>query len=241
MLTFSLEILRDWIALVDDDGWVAREQILGDESRSKVPQEFQTQYPSYANPPTLAMTITSFIHRLKAQNEASMLDSQLGLGGGVLGSDVTSDSIATQHLTSPVLAKAYLDSIYPALRRHYAWFRRTQRGQIKEWSRSATNRAEAYRWRGRTADHVLTSGLDDYPRARPPHVGELHVDLMSWMGFFARTMGEIAGYLGKEADVKEFEKHEKGILANLDGKHGFEPGSDIRFALERKGSDVLRR
>lgn len=32
----SLEILKDWIGLIDDDGWVAREQILGEEARSKV-------------------------------------------------------------------------------------------------------------------------------------------------------------------------------------------------------------
>lgn len=32
----SLEILKDWISLIDEDGWVAREQILGDEARSKV-------------------------------------------------------------------------------------------------------------------------------------------------------------------------------------------------------------
>lgn len=32
----SLEILKDWIGLIDEDGWVAREQILGDEARSKV-------------------------------------------------------------------------------------------------------------------------------------------------------------------------------------------------------------
>lgn len=32
----SLEILKDWISLIDDDGWVAREQILGEEARSKV-------------------------------------------------------------------------------------------------------------------------------------------------------------------------------------------------------------
>jgi hypothetical protein len=31
----SLEILKDWIDLIDDDGWVAREQILGEEARSK--------------------------------------------------------------------------------------------------------------------------------------------------------------------------------------------------------------
>lgn len=32
----SLEILKSWISLIDDDGWVGREQILGEEARSKV-------------------------------------------------------------------------------------------------------------------------------------------------------------------------------------------------------------
>jgi mannosyl-oligosaccharide glucosidase len=32
----SLEILKSWIDLIDDNGWVAREQILGEEARSKV-------------------------------------------------------------------------------------------------------------------------------------------------------------------------------------------------------------
>lgn len=32
----SLEILKSWINLIDENGWVAREQILGEESRSKV-------------------------------------------------------------------------------------------------------------------------------------------------------------------------------------------------------------
>ena len=35
-LSGSLEILKDWVNLIDDDGWVAREQILGEEARSKV-------------------------------------------------------------------------------------------------------------------------------------------------------------------------------------------------------------
>lgn len=37
---FSLEILKDWIDLIDENGWVAREQILGDEARSKVTCNF---------------------------------------------------------------------------------------------------------------------------------------------------------------------------------------------------------
>lgn len=32
----SLEIFRSWMNLADEDGWIAREQILGDEARSRV-------------------------------------------------------------------------------------------------------------------------------------------------------------------------------------------------------------
>ena len=32
----GLEIIKSWINLVDEDGWVGREQILGEEARSKV-------------------------------------------------------------------------------------------------------------------------------------------------------------------------------------------------------------
>ncbi|ORY34734.1 glycoside hydrolase [Naematelia encephala] len=215
----SLEILRDWVALIDDDGWVAREQILGEESRSRVPREFQVQYPSHANPPTLAMAVTSFIRRLKARTDESNLDAQMGFGINTFASQTPSSKLPSLHLDNPGLAHSYLTSIYSALRKHYMWFRRTQRGLLKPYGRNPTSRSEAYRWRGRTADHVLTSGLDDYPRARPPHSGELHVDLMSWMGFFARTMCEISEFLGLEEDRQEYERHEKGILANLDDLH----------------------
>lgn len=34
--TCSLVILKDWVDLIDEEGWVAREQILGEEARSKV-------------------------------------------------------------------------------------------------------------------------------------------------------------------------------------------------------------
>ena len=39
------EIFESWTRLIDADGWVAREQILGNEARSQVPPEFRTQYP----------------------------------------------------------------------------------------------------------------------------------------------------------------------------------------------------
>lgn len=35
-MQYSLDILRSWINLIDENGWVGREQILGEEARSKV-------------------------------------------------------------------------------------------------------------------------------------------------------------------------------------------------------------
>jgi mannosyl-oligosaccharide glucosidase len=58
--------------------------------------------------------------------------------------------------------------------------------------------------------------LDDYPRA-PPHIGELHLDLLSWMGFFSRTMREIAEFIGEEEDRLNYASIEKAIIQNIDG------------------------
>ena len=62
----SLEIIKSWFHLMDEDGWIAREQILGLEARSKVPPEFTIQYPHYANPPTLFMALEAFMDKAKA-------------------------------------------------------------------------------------------------------------------------------------------------------------------------------
>ncbi|EJD02084.1 glycoside hydrolase family 63 protein [Fomitiporia mediterranea MF3/22] len=219
---FSLEILKDWINLIDEDGWVAREQILGEEARSKVPMEFITQVPSYANPPTLTMAVTAFIDRLKAFNSGPST-AELGMDFGVdsqivMEDETSSPQTGDNYLRNPELAQEFLRSIYPKLKRHYDWFRRTQRGQIKQYGRKARSRTEAYRWRGRSEQHVLTSGMDDYPRG-PPHAGELHLDLMSWMAFFTRTMRDIAGYIGETDDENSFIAIEKAILDNLEDLH----------------------
>ena len=208
----ALEVLKSWFSLMDQDGWIAREQILGEESRSKVPEEFQTQYPHYANPPTLLMPIANFVERLKKESVANVHIEQ-----DVLAVEDAAEKVTRRFLDNRVLAKHYLEGLYPLLQRHHEWFRRTQAGDIKTWDREAFSSKEGYRWRGRTPDHCLTSGLDDYPRARPPHTGELHVDLLSWMGFFAKTLKDVADFLGKEEDVAELSKIETAIVKNLDG------------------------
>lgn len=177
------------------------------------------------------MAVTAFIGRVKAAAAAAsgstdeLSAEALGLDYGLTDSQtpLSSPPLATLqhpgslHLTSPKLALSYLKSIYEPLKRHYNWFRRTQRGQLKQYGRKPRSRTEAYRWRGRSEKHVLTSGMDDYPRG-PPHAGELHLDLISWMGFFTRTMREIAEFVGEVDDAAYYKDMEGQIAANIDGK-----------------------
>jgi mannosyl-oligosaccharide glucosidase len=58
--------------------------------------------------------------------------------------------------------------------------------------------------------------MDDYPRG-PPHNGELHLDLISWMGFFTRSMREVAEFIGETDDAASFAEIEEAIINNIDG------------------------
>ncbi|KAI8625414.1 glycoside hydrolase family 63 protein [Xylariaceae sp. FL1651] len=206
----TLEIVKSWYNLMDEDGWIAREQILGDEARSKVPAEFQVQYPHYANPPTLYLVLEAFLDKLYKTNGSKEAGKErLSMG----------DFLETAHIDNPELGLEYLRNLYPLLRRQYLWFKNTQFGDIKTYDREAYSSKEAYRWRGRTVQHILTSGLDDYPRPQPPHPGELHVDLLSWMGMMTRTLAKIADSVGLPEDVQEYNKALDGIVHNLADLH----------------------
>ncbi|KAL3458692.1 glycoside hydrolase [Aspergillus heterothallicus] len=202
----ALEIVKSWISLMDEDGWIAREQILGAEARSKVPPEFTIQYPHYANPPTLFMVLEAFLDKLDTKGSAEKYAADM-------------QGLHSIYVTQPELGEAFIRSIYPLLKKHYFWYRSTQAGDIKSYDREAFSTKEAYRWRGRSVQHILTSGLDDYPRAQPPHPGELHVDLISWMGMMTRTLGRIANTLGETEDAEEFKKYETAIERNIDDLH----------------------
>ena len=166
------------------------------------------------------MAVTAFIDRLRAQkgpSDADLgLDMDMGLGSQVPLAGETPSVPGRRLLDDPELALDYLRSIYGPLKRHYEWFRRTQRGQIKQYGRKARSRTEAYRWRGRSAQHVLTSGMDDYPRG-PPSAGELHLDLISWMAFFSQTMRDIATFVGEVDDAAAYEEIARATIDNIDG------------------------
>ena len=198
-MDLALEIVSSWFNLMDENGWIAREQILGPEARSKVPQEFQTQYQHYANPPTLFLVVQTF---------AAALNGEWSYSGA-----------PSRHLTDHAEGRAFLLAIIPKLKANYEWFRRTQAGTLSRYRHSNSLIKEGYRWRGRTSQHVLTSGLDDYPRAHPPHLEELHVDALCWVGTMAMALSKISTIIGYEQDQSLFLKHKAEIIQSLDGIH----------------------
>lgn len=202
-MDLALEIVSSWFDLMDENGWIAREQILGPEARSKVPSEFQTQYSHYANPPTLFFTIQAFVAKLSGKSPYSGAPSR--------------------YLTDPTAAKAFLGMIYPKMKRNYRWFCRTQAGDLKNYQLSGPAFNKGYRWRGRTPQHLFTSGLDDYPRAQPPHPEELHVDALCWVGFMTLSLGKLSAFLDEKEDQIMFSEHETDVVRTIDGIHWSEP------------------
>lgn len=59
------EALGHWLGLLNADGWIGREQVLGDEARARVPPEFLVQRAAHANPPTLLLPVA---HMLEGQD-----------------------------------------------------------------------------------------------------------------------------------------------------------------------------
>jgi len=57
----SADIVAHWMDLLNSEGWIPREQILGKEARAKVPDEFVVQHNRNANPPTLLLTLHSIV------------------------------------------------------------------------------------------------------------------------------------------------------------------------------------
>ncbi|KAJ2347145.1 Processing alpha glucosidase I, partial [Coemansia sp. RSA 2618] len=179
----SMDILRSWYRTMDSSGWIAREQILGDEARSKVPKEFQVQYPNFANPPTLLFAVKALVERLEAAQTADTVD-QLA--------QVYSAQGQHNAATEQTLTRGYMLDLLQHTSRQLEYFMNTQTGEKLP---GASGRG--YRWRGRTMDHTLTSGIDDYPRAQPPSTRELHVDLFSWVTFMLGVDAELAVYAGQ--------------------------------------------
>ncbi len=115
----SADILGHWMDLINDAGWIPREQILGLEARAKVslrhnfrlfsifkscfcfakvPAEFVVQDSSNANPPTLLLTLHSMVGDKEVSSQPWFAD--------------------------------YLKRMWVRLETWYGWFQSTQAGEV---------------------------------------------------------------------------------------------------------------
>lgn len=94
--------------LLNRQGWIPREQILGKEARARVPAEFLVQHPSHANPPSLYLPLLA---------HASVAAAAVGSGEGVEGQEAQR-------------AAAFLKRAWPRLEAWYNWFNTSQAGAL---------------------------------------------------------------------------------------------------------------
>lgn len=230
----TLEILKNWFSLIDRSGWIAREQILGDEARSRVPDQFVVQNPNIANPPTMMMIFSQLLDLANAELKGSVnggSDYQLDIHSQISG-------LGDVHLQDPMVLNKYAEDIYPKLQRHYEWFRRTQHAESQEIGHNCTNKQELYRWKGRDEDHCLPSGLDDYPRC-DTEATELDVDLMSWMGVMSRSIASIAKLLGMQKDYVRYNDQYESIKENIEAEFwSNENGCYCDITLDEDDEDI---
>lgn len=202
-IDLAVTVLRSWLKLMDQDGWIAREQILGPEARSRVPEKFQVQHPYHANPPTLiALVLPALLSKLYGETPYHGYPSK--------------------YITSSTERTALLRELYPLLAQHYFSFRHTQAGDFTSAAHPRPADAvpgEGYRWRGRTPQHTLPSGLDDYPRPEPPSLGELHADALAWVGSSAAALLQAAERLSLADEASVFQAHVDDALHNLESLH----------------------
>jgi len=187
----TFDVAKHWYNTMNEDGWIPREQILGAESRSKVPREYQAQVESFANPPTFLFVLSSFLQKMKESKTS-----------------VSQSSESRQLWTAEsVDYEKFLKEVFPKAIKNYEWFKSKQNGPVKG----------TFRWRGRAVNHTLTSGLDDYPRLPNPSVNEAHVDLLSWMIASSKIIQEISQDIG--GDSSRYAQDFQEFFDRLDSVH----------------------
>ncbi|CAL0329724.1 unnamed protein product [Lupinus luteus] len=182
----SLDIIGHWLDLMNIDGWIPREQILGAEALSRVPAEFVPQHPTNGNPPTLFLVLSDIVNGLK-NNEFTAVDrSEISL---------------------------FLERAFVRLEAWFQWFNTTQSGnQMSSYYWHGRDNRTMLELNPKT----LSSGLDDYPRASHPNGDERHLDLRFWMLLAADCMRSIEELLNKETKPEKDYAFTAKLLSDLE-------------------------
>ncbi|KAL8106442.1 hypothetical protein AgCh_029997 [Apium graveolens] len=168
-ISICLDIVGHWLDLMNIDGWIPREQILGAEALSKVPAKAVVQHPDNGNPPALFMVLQDLVCSMKKKKFSEVEEKQIS---------------------------SFLERAFVRLDAWFQWFNTTQSGKDESsyyWhGRDNTTIRQLN-------PQTLTSGFDDYPRASHPNDEERHVDLRCWMFLAADSLHSISDFLKIES------------------------------------------
>ncbi|XP_052754683.1 mannosyl-oligosaccharide glucosidase [Galleria mellonella] len=95
----QMDIAAHWLDLINVEGWIPREQILGAEALARVPKEFVVQSNAAANPPILLMQLAR-----QARRRPELFEPHGPL-------------------------RPALDRMFPRLQAWYQWFQSSQKGE----------------------------------------------------------------------------------------------------------------
>ncbi|KAF8399936.1 hypothetical protein HHK36_015807 [Tetracentron sinense] len=98
-----LDIIGHWLDLMNIDGWIPREQILGAEALSKVPEEFVPQHPTNGNPPTLFLVLRDIVSSTRRNKFSTTERNEIS---------------------------SFLDKAFVRLEAWFQWFNTTQLGKF---------------------------------------------------------------------------------------------------------------
>ncbi|PIN26107.1 Glucosidase I [Handroanthus impetiginosus] len=170
----SLDIIGHWLDLMNADGWIPREQILGAEALSKVPSEFVVQHPTNGNPPTLFLVLRDLVCGINKNKFTASEKNEISI---------------------------FLRQAFVRLDAWFKWFNSTQSGKdMNTYFWHGRDNMTTRELNPKT----LSSGLDDYPRASHPSEDERHLDLRCWMHLAADCMSSISEFLEDSHIGKEY-------------------------------------
>ncbi|CAG7909416.1 unnamed protein product [Brassica rapa] len=195
----TLDIVGHWLDLMNVEGWIPREQILGLEALRLVSncnkiKHDHVQYPDVVNPPTLLLVLCGCLIKKWCLYEKKFNDEE------------SAENVS------------FLERAFARLEAWFQWLYTSQKGK-KEGS---------FYWRGRdsTTDQELNprtvaSGMDDYPRASHPSDGEMHVDLRCWIYLAADCMKFITTFLQRKKTEEDYSSivHQLSDFDDLNKMH----------------------
>lgn len=159
----TIDIIDSWLSTMSATGYMAREQIRGNEQEAQVDDKFIEQNKLIANPPTFIFPINNLINFYKFYNEERDIK----------------------------LVFNFLKKVYDKFSSWYEWFEFYQKSSGNKNNNNKANN-KYYSWQGRNSEHNLASGLDDFPRGMTPNIYEKHLDLYIWVMELIKCLRNLA-------------------------------------------------